>query len=434
MAPKVGAAHRLRAPTFDGFPVRGHRAGTRLNLVPQPVPVAPEVRDLSRRLLPEAESLGHRMAERIMAEVPYYADGQVVAFDQVAASCTDNVRYVLSRLADIDASADTPRVTGSTRAVQGMPYSAVLQAFRVGGRFIWELMVEHADPQDRDVLLLAAADIWAVSDDLADQVTQAYRSTVADRARHDLLVRSAHVATLLDGDARGTEEFWEAAAVLSLQRSGQFVVVSGHCPSPGAEALPDMERVLRRHNVGSAWRIDHDHHDGVVALRFGFGAERLAEVIGTVAVSRTGVSSLFERLEDAPDARRQARVACAAAAPGTQETVWYAEHPLAVLLASSPEQAEALARAVLGPVLALPTDDRRLVLDTARTWLASAGATSTAARELHVHRNTVRYRLRRLEELTGRDLAHPVDAAQVHVALECVRILGLEAPDAPTTV
>ena len=37
----------------------------------------------------------------------------------------------------------------------------------------------------------------------------------------------------------------------------------------------------------------------------------------------------------------------------------------------------------------------------------------------------------RLEELTGHDLARPVDAAEVFLALECVRILGLAAESAP---
>ena len=76
-------------------------------------------------------------------------------------------------------------------------------------------------------------------------------------------------------------------------------------------------------------------------------------------------------------------------------------------------------------MLALPAEDRDVVMQTARTWLAAGGSTSTAARELHIHRNTVRYRVRRLEEVTGRDLALPVDAAELYVALECARILGL---------
>ena len=67
---------------------------------------------------------------------------------------------------------------------------------------------------------------------------------------------------------------------------------------------------------------------------------------------------------------------------------------------------------------------RAVALDTARAWFTNGGSTSRIARALHVHRNTVRYRIRRLQELTGRDLAQPLDAAEVHVALECVRLLG----------
>jgi len=44
---------------------------------------------------------------------------------------------------------------------------------------------------------------------------------------------------------------------------------------------------------------------------------------------------------------------------------------------------------------------------------------------LHVHRNTVRYRLRRVEELTGRDLTQPIGVAELHLALEAARILQL---------
>ena len=81
--------------------------------------------------------------------------------------------------------------------------------------------------------------------------------------------------------------------------------------------------------------------------------------------------------------------------------VRFEERPLAVLLAGTPEGAEALARSVLGEVLDLPLDDRQLVLQTARTWLAAAGSTSEAATRLHIHRNTVRHRLGRLDELYG---------------------------------
>ena len=387
--------------------------------------VAPEVRELSRRLLPDADALGALMAERICAEVPLYAEGQAVSYEQLTASCGDNMRYVLGQLAqDPQVSIDTPRATGATRADSGVPYPAVLQAFRVGGRFIWELLVERADPQVRDVLLLAAADIWAVSDDLSSQVTDAYRAALADKARRDAQMRAVLVGGLLDGDSAAAEELVESATMLQMRRTGDFAVVSAECASPGTEALPDVERTLRRHNVTSAWRLDHDHQDGLVELRLGFRIEQLHEALRPLATGRVGVSSVVHALADAPEARRQARLACAAATPSSRDILRFEQHPLAILLAAVPEQASLLTRTVLGPVLDLGVDDRDVLLETAHAWLDAQGSTSTAAERLYLHRNTIRYRLQRLHELTGRDLARPVDAAEVFVALECLRILG----------
>jgi hypothetical protein len=86
------------------------------------------------------------MAERIRAEVPSYTDIEGVTFDVTCASCIDNLRYVLEYLAgDTRPSGASARATGRARADQGVPYAAVLQAFRIGGRFVWELLVDQAD-------------------------------------------------------------------------------------------------------------------------------------------------------------------------------------------------------------------------------------------------------------------------------------------------
>lgn len=418
---------RTEPGSTNGHLLRGTHRWIRARLSPVREPdVAPEVRELSRRLLPEADGLGMRMAEVICAEIPEYAEGQLIGLEDVARSCTDNIRYILGMLAgDGKGNLDSPRATGAARADQGFPYAAVLQAFRIGGRFIWELLVEHAAPDERDVLLLAAADVWSVSDGLAEQVTDAYRAALTDRARRDAQRRAVLVGSLLDGDATDADEFWEAAGVLNLDGGSDYVVVAAECPEPGAEGLRDIERVLRSKNVGSAWRLDHEHQDGVVALRFGFGVDDLAALLSGLAAGRVGLSAQFPRLDRVAEGRRQARTACAAATPASTEVVRFDEHPLAVLLAGSLEQARSLVDAVLAPVLALPEDDRAVTLETARAWLAADGSTSAAAKALHVHRNTVRYRVRRIEEATGRDLARPIDAAEMYVALECVRILGL---------
>jgi hypothetical protein len=264
-----------------------------------------------------------------------------------------------------------------------------------------------------------------VTDELSAQVTEGYRTTLADRARRDVQVRSALLGTLLDGDVDVAEQLWESAAVLKLPRTADFVVVTAECPTPGADALPGIEERLRPKNVTSAWRVDRDHQDGLIGLTPAYGVDRLLEDLQAVARGRVGVSTAFGRVDGAPHARREARSAAACATPGTTEVVRHEDRPLAVLLAGTPEGADAMAHAVLGRVLDLPPADREVHLETARTWLAAAGSTSAAAERLHIHRNTVRYRLQRLEELTGRDPSDPIAAAELHVALECARILGL---------
>jgi DNA-binding PucR family transcriptional regulator len=167
-------------------------------------------------------------------------------------------------------------------------------------------------------------------------------------------------------------------------------------------------------------------HEGLVVLRPRFGLGELCQQLAHLALGRVGVSEEYGNLEQTATALRQARLACAAGTPRTTDLVRFDQAPVAVLLVSAPDAAESTARRILGPVLDLPDDDRAVIIDTVRIWLASAGSTSEAATRLHLHRNTVRYRLRRLEELTHRSLADPLDLADLHVALECARMLGID--------
>lgn len=388
--------------------------------------VAPEVRAISGALLPDADEFGREIAERIRNEIPAYADEHTIAFETVVASTTANIRYVLGRLAGTPPTDhDAARLTGEDRAASGVPYDAVLHAYRLGGRFIWELLVSRAPAEAQEVLLRAAADIWAVTDELQEQVTAGYRSALATQIRRDGQRRSVLVGAVLGGDVGETDELWRSAGVLGMGRHGLFVVVSAECAAAGVEALREVEPLLRRKNLTSAWCLASDFQDGLVQLRPEVDVDALVEVLREPASGRVGVSAPFERLASAPDALREARTACLAGTPRSTEVLRFDAAPLPVLLATAPLQSEAMARSVLGELLDLPEEDRRMLIQTARVWLACAGSTSTAAKELHLHRNTVRYRLRRVEQLTGRDLAHPASTAEVYVALECARILDL---------
>ncbi len=95
----------------------------------------------------------------------------------------------------------------------------------------------------------------------------------------------------------------------------------------------------------------------------------------------------------------------------------YAEQTLAVLLASLGEgwQADELRR----PLLRLAAHDRDATLRrTLGAWFAHDMKSAAAARALHVHRNTLDYRLRRVAELTGLNLARLDDCLLLFIALE----------------
>jgi DNA-binding PucR family transcriptional regulator len=72
----------------------------------------------------------------------------------------------------------------------------------------------------------------------------------------------------------------------------------------------------------------------------------------------------------------------------------------------------------------LSAAERELLLGTLRTWVDCGGSTSAAARELYCHRNTVRNRLQRVEELSGQSLRDPRVVAGLSIAAEGARLLG----------
>jgi DNA-binding PucR family transcriptional regulator len=63
-----------------------------------------------------------------------------------------------------------------------------------------------------------------------------------------------------------------------------------------------------------------------------------------------------------------------------------------------------------------------VVIDTLAAYLESGSSVEAAARMLFVHPNTVRYRLRRVVELSGLTPANPRDAYTLRLALTLGRL------------
>jgi DNA-binding PucR family transcriptional regulator len=88
--------------------------------------------------------------------------------------------------------------------------------------------------------------------------------------------------------------------------------------------------------------------------------------------------------------------------------------PFAALL--DPAGTSGLRRELLGP-LARDTGAARTLRETLRVWLARHGNWDRAAADLGVHRNSVRYRIGRVERDLGVDLADAEQRMRLWFAL-----------------
>ena len=76
---------------------------------------------------------------------------------------------------------------------------------------------------------------------------------------------------------------------------------------------------------------------------------------------------------------------------------------------------------ILAALDQIPVGQRPVLLATLGAWLDNGGSASKAAGVLFCHPNTVRHRMRRVEQLTGRSLSDPRGIAELSLAFEIDR-------------
>ncbi|HEY6934456.1 MAG TPA: PucR family transcriptional regulator ligand-binding domain-containing protein [Marmoricola sp.] len=142
----------------------------------------------------------------------------------------------------------------------------------------------------------------------------------------------------------------------------------------------------------------------------GVGRDRLCVGISSPAPLET----LAGAVEEARHARRVAAAGHDPVAVVAAEEV--TSHVL--LLAAVPDDVRrTFAGRVLGPVLEYDDRNDAGLLATLAAFLANDGSWSRTAEALHVHVNTVRYRIERVEALTGRSLGRLEDRVDAFLAL-----------------
>jgi PucR family transcriptional regulator, purine catabolism regulatory protein len=116
-------------------------------------------------------------------------------------------------------------------------------------------------------------------------------------------------------------------------------------------------------------------------------------------------------------ARREARWALARALEAGRAVVSYGEDRTEKWLTSETADLRALVSQVLGAVLDYDAEHSGDLVTSVRVWLEHDRQTDRAARALHIHPNTLLYRIRRFEQLSGRSLASTEALAEVWLAM-----------------
>lgn len=281
-------------------------------------------------------------------------------------------------------------------------------------------------PEERGVVLVGRPEPLGITDRAVLRTATALLSLLA-RTRQDTLPAPSRLLTSLLLDGRLTEEVAPLIAELAGPDGGSTGFGGRR---PGDADGTGVYRALHARPSGRGSRTDPAKLPlDTLLLDAGPGPDgRLRAVLTDrgEAAHRDHLDRLLthgwigalsgpvppERLTEAD--HRSAALLARARAVGGPLLEEEGQDPFGVLL--GPAGADGLARRVLGP-LAEDTDSARVLRDTLRTWLTRHGNWDRAAADLGAHRNSVRYRIGRIERDLGVDLADAEQRMRLWFAL-----------------
>ncbi len=164
--------------------------------------------------------------------------------------------------------------------------------------------------------------------------------------------------------------------------------------------------------------------DGVVAVLIeapddAAAEARAAELVAVTGAAGAGVGRVRVQPDDLPRSYDEALFALDARTPRTGPVATSRElGSMQLLLSVQDERAiELYCDAVLGALVEHDRVHGSALVETLRAYIETNGRWADAAALVHVHRHTLRYRIRKIEQLTGRDLADARDRLELWLAL-----------------
>jgi DNA-binding PucR family transcriptional regulator len=292
-----------------------------------------------------------------------------------------------------------------------MPLRHSVEMIRVTLEYFEEVAPLLARSEEQ--LTALTVGILKYSRDLAFSAATAYADAAEARGNWDSRMEASVVDAVVRGDTG--PELLSRAAALNWDTTAPATVVVG-TPPPGREshASQDVRDIAARY--------------GRAALTDVHGTYLVAIVSGQLTQTEKVYDALLDAFSDGPVVIGPTAPMLTAAYHSASEAISGMNAATGWRGAPRPVLARELLpeRALMGDasaVAALHTDVMRPLADAGPTltetldaYLDCGGAIEACARKLFVHPNTVRYRLRRIADFTGRDPTLPRDAYVLRVA------------------
>jgi DNA-binding PucR family transcriptional regulator len=396
------------------------------------------LRPIAAQLLTRLPDLAKALTVRILEEEPDLgADAALV--DSLTASVLDNVTTVL-RVLELQPDPETVRAPAAAvdyarrLAQHGVPISALLRTYRLGQAAFQQVVLAEIGRANLDATTVAAAAetlstvAFAYVDRISEQVVAAYQQERDDWMRNRTAARTARVRALLaDTDA----DITEIEKTLNYRLDQPHVaLVAWSTSAPAGDRLARIERtvaqigqdqssqrapltVLRDESTVWAW-LPRANLGPVSMAAPEDEAVRIA--LGDPAVGAQG----FRR------SHRQARQAQLVALTADIEvqrplTAWADVGSVALMCADRDALADWVQDTLGG--LAVWDEPMTRLRETLSTFLATGGSFTSSGQILHMHKNTVQYRVRKAEEALGRPLNER--RRDVELALQACAWLGV---------
>jgi DNA-binding PucR family transcriptional regulator len=269
------------------------------------------------------------------------------------------------------------------------------------------------------------------SREIAFAAAQVYAQAAELRGAWDARLEALVVDELMRGDTLD-DTVRSRAAALGWDSQADLVVVVGSTPEPlgGKNGNDDV----KQHTALVVDSVHRAARHARLTVLTGVQSDRLVVIINNTADPLAATRALAAEFGPGPlvigpivEDLLSAGISAQAALSALRAAPAWPDAPRPVLAAELlPERALAgdeAAKAELVAEVFRPLENAgSALLETVSAYLEQAASLESAARMLFVHPNTVRYRLKRVTDLTGLNPAQPRSAFTLHVALALGRL------------